>query len=74
MNFYGYLNNYRIAEAVRVLSDIESREVPLKQLAEDIGYNSIQIFYKVFKNETGVTPGVYRKEVLKLGGKSTCTD
>lgn len=67
ISFYGYIDSYRIKEATRVLSDPGlSSEISLKQLADDVGYNNIQTFFKAFKRETGVTPGNYRKELLNL--------
>lgn len=68
ISFYGYIDSYRIKEATRILSDPGlSSGISLKQLADDIGYNNIQTFFKAFKRETGVTPGNYKKEVLNLG-------
>ncbi|WP_308659804.1 helix-turn-helix domain-containing protein [uncultured Alistipes sp.] len=67
ISFYGYIDSYRIKEATRVLSDSALSEgISLKQLADDVGYNNIQTFFKAFKRETGVTPGNYKKEVLNL--------
>lgn len=66
-SFYTYLDTYRIKEATRILSDPRlSATVSLKQLADDIGYNSPQVFNKAFKKETGATPGTYKSEVLKI--------
>lgn len=65
--FFQYLDSYRIKEATRILSDPSlSAGVSLKALADDVGYSSPQTFHKAFKKETGVTPGVYRAEVLKI--------
>lgn len=65
--FYKYLDTYRIKEATRVLSDPHlSDAVSLKSLADDIGYNSPQVFHKAFKKETGVTPNVYKSEIRKM--------
>lgn len=67
ISFYGYIDSYRIKEATRTLSDSALSEgISLKQLADDVGYNNIQTFFKAFKRETGVTPGNYKKEVLNL--------
>lgn len=67
ISFYGYIDSYRIKEATRILSDsVLSEGISLKQLADDVGYNNIQTFFKAFKRETGVTPGNYKKEVLNL--------
>lgn len=66
-SFYTYLDTYRIKEATRILSDsCHSANISLKQLADDIGYNSPQVFNKAFKKETGTTPGAYKSEVLKI--------
>lgn len=67
-SFYNYVNSYRIKEAIRVLSDPSlSLSVSLKSLADQVGYNSIQVFHKAFKEETGATPGIYKSEILKMG-------
>ena len=67
ISFYGYIDSYRIKEATRVLSDPGlAPTVSLKQLADDVGYNNIQTFFKAFKRETGVTPGNYKKELFNL--------
>lgn len=67
ISFFGYIDSYRIKEATRILSDSALSEgISLKQLADDVGYNNIQTFFKAFKRETGVTPGNYKKEVLNL--------
>lgn len=66
-SFFKYVDTYRIKEATRILSDPAlSAGVSLKALADDIGYSSPQVFHKAFKKETGVTPGVYRSEILKI--------
>lgn len=73
ISFYKYLDTYRIKEASRVLSDPTlSSSVSLKQLADDVGYNSPQVFTKAFKKETGVTPGVYKSEVSKIKIEQNC--
>ena len=67
VSFYDYVNTYRINEAVRILSDpVLSAGVNIKQLAADVGFSSLPIFYKIFKRETGVPPGVYKNEAVKL--------
>lgn len=66
-SFYNYMNSYRIKEAIRVLSDpATASAVSFKALADDVGYNSAQVFHKAFKEETGVTPGIYKSEILKM--------
>lgn len=64
-NFYGYLNMYRIEEAIRILSDDQS-DIRLKCLYETLGYNSNEVFYRIFKKEVGCTPLQYREYARKL--------
>lgn len=61
MSFPAYVNSYRIREATSVISD-PGRDVPMKVLADELGFNSLSVFYKVFQKETGLTPSRYRKE------------
>lgn len=61
-SFSEYLNSWRIIEATLVMAD-KSIDIPLKQLADDLGYSSISVFYRSFQKETGVTAGKYMKEV-----------
>lgn len=60
--FSEYLNSWRIVEATLIMAD-KSADIPLKQLADDLGYSSISVFYRSFQKETGVTAGKYLKEV-----------
>lgn len=62
--FNEYIGKYRIEEATRIISDTEN-DVPLKQLADELGFNSVSVFYKTFSKETGLTPGIFRKEAGK---------
>lgn len=64
-SFYNYINGYRIAEAVAVLQDVDN-DTPLKALCEDLGFNSLSVFYRAFQNETGVPPARYRNEVRRM--------
>ena len=65
LNFTQYINNYRINEAIRLLSDPQN-DAPLKAIASDVGFNSMTTFYKVFQNTTGIPPKQYREKVLSL--------
>lgn len=65
MTFPNYLNNYRIGEAISIISDPD-RDIVLKALCNELGYKSMTSFYRAFQKETGCTPSVYREKVLKL--------
>lgn len=64
-NFTQYINEYRIHEAIRLLSDPQNTQ-PLKALSVDLGFNSMTTFYKLFQQQTGMTPAQYRKQVNDL--------
>ena len=68
-SFWGYVNMYRIAEATEILSDLNN-EVQIKNIYEVLGYNSAASFFRVFREETGISPSKYREEVRKMRPKA----
>ena len=66
MSYLQFVNSYRINEAVRILSDPEKIDYPLKQIWSDLGFNSPATFYKLFQQAVGITPSVYRKQFIDL--------
>lgn len=63
MTFINYINMYRINEATRIISNPENN-ILIKELADEMGYNSVNVFSKAFQKETGLTPSQYRKVLL----------
>lgn len=63
LSFHNYINMYRINEAINIIQESSEDEILFKQLAYDLGYNSLSVFSKVFVKETGVTPSRYKKEL-----------
>lgn len=61
-NFYNYINEYRVQEAVRRLKN-KSEDVNILSLAYDCGFNSKSSFNNYFKKVTQHTPSSYRKMV-----------
>lgn len=51
-------NEYRVADAQRLLNETD---VPIKTIAEEVGFNSIASFNRVFKDITTQSPGQYRE-------------
>jgi AraC-like DNA-binding protein len=56
--FTGYLNKLRLTEAARLLS--ESKDVSVGEIAYSVGYKNISYFNKLFKEEYGCSPKVFR--------------
>lgn len=62
MPFNRYVDTFRINEAARIISQ-SPENILFKQLASDVGYNSVTVFSKAFQRETGCSPSIYRKEI-----------
>lgn len=58
VNFLDYLTDIRIKTAIKLL---EREELPIRELAERIGYPNHTYFCKVFKLKTGKTVNAYRE-------------
>ena len=68
LNFTQYINQYRVNEAVRLLSD-PSNTTTLKAIAAEVGFSSMSTFYKLFQNSVGMPPKQYRDTVMELKEK-----
>lgn len=66
MNYLQFINSYRINEAIRILSDPDKSDYPLKKIWSDLGFSSPSTFYKLFQQEVGITPSTYRKQFLEV--------
>ncbi len=64
-NFYAFVNEYRIEEVKRRLSDPKNRNLKIMSIAYDSGFNSKTSFNTVFKNHTGMTPSEFLEKVQK---------
>jgi AraC-like DNA-binding protein len=62
-NFYRFVNEYRIEEVKRKITEGEADRLSLLGVALDAGFNSKSTFNEAFKNILGVTPSEYRKSV-----------
>lgn len=61
-NFNALLNEYRIAEAKRILGDAETaKRTTIEWIATSLGFKSRSHFAALFKKETGLTPREYRQ-------------
>ena len=63
-NFYDFVNQYRVDEFKRRLSNNEAKNLTLLAVAYDSGFSSKSSFNEVFKKFTGVTPSRYARELV----------
>jgi AraC-like DNA-binding protein len=63
-NFYDFINEYRINEAARLLSDVEYSSKTVLNILYEVGFNSKSSFNQAFKKHTGLTPTQFKKEKL----------
>ncbi|BDD11954.1 hypothetical protein FUAX_43860 (plasmid) [Fulvitalea axinellae] len=64
LNFYTFVNQYRIEEVKRKFDDRAYDHLTLLAIAYDSGFNSKSAFNLTFKQSTGQTPSAYRKQIL----------
>ncbi len=62
LNFYSYINSYRLRDAENMLSDPEMKDRNILDIAYEAGFKSKTSFNTFFKKETGITPSQYRKK------------
>ncbi|WP_340076549.1 helix-turn-helix domain-containing protein [Leptobacterium sp. I13] len=61
MNFYGFVNSYRVKEAQNLLK--ENPEATMLAIAFDAGFKSKSTFNDAFKKFAGMTPSEYKKTI-----------
>lgn len=59
-NFCDWINGYRLDYAKTLLNDKEHDYLTLTEISEMSGFSSVSMFYRVFKEKVGLTPGKYR--------------
>jgi YesN/AraC family two-component response regulator len=62
-NFNTYINEFRIKEAVRIMSDNNSQKFSIEGIAINSGFNDRITFYRTFKKMTGLSPSEFRNNV-----------
>lgn len=62
MNFYEFINKYRVEEFKHRLRNRDSDKFSLMGIAYDCGFNSKSTFNHVFKKITGQTPSEYKNQ------------
>ena len=61
LNFYSFINGYRIEEFKKRALQKENKNFTLTGIAKDVGFNSKSSFNRVFKATVGITPSEYIK-------------
>lgn len=61
-NFTHFLNEYRIKEAVRILSNARNHTINFDDLYEQLGFNSRTTFHRAFKKITGLPPAEFKNK------------
>jgi AraC-like DNA-binding protein len=63
-NFYTFINEYRIGEVKKLLTDENHSKYTLTAIAYEAGFNSKSSFNSVFKTATGMTPSQFKEANL----------
>lgn len=61
MNFFNFVNKFRIDEAKEILQSKDSERYTIEGVAKMVGFNSKSSFNGAFKKSTGYTPSEYKK-------------
>lgn len=64
-NFNNYVNNYRIQDALIMLANETKELLTIEAIAQSVGFRSKSTFNKSFKEYTGITPSIYKSEIVK---------
>ena len=63
MNFYEFINNYRIKEAKEILAADSNQQKTISDIFLAVGFNSKSVFNTFFKKNVGLTPSEFRKQI-----------
>lgn len=64
VNFFEYINGFRVAHLKALLSSPGSSQYTINALAEQSGFRSISTAYGAFKKQVGKTPAQFKKEQI----------
>ena len=63
-SFSEFVNNYRIAEAKKLLANSTHLNYSLDYISDISGFGSIHSFIRIFKEREGITPGKFRNKIF----------
>lgn len=67
LSFTQYLQNMRIQKCCELL---KSTDIPIYQIANQVGYQDMKFFHALFRKKTGVTPRQYRQNFQEFEDKA----
>lgn len=70
INFYQFINQYRVEEFMQRVSLPEFNNYTLLAIAFDVGFNSKASFNRIFKQHTQMTPSEYKRKKVGLIAQS----
>ncbi|MEH6593408.1 MAG: helix-turn-helix domain-containing protein [Halioglobus sp.] len=62
-SFFSFVSDYRIQLAKDLMTAPKTRNMPIVDLALEVGFKSKSSFYNVFKKNTQMTPSQFKKTV-----------
>jgi YesN/AraC family two-component response regulator len=63
-SFNTYINEYRIKDAIRMMSSKDAANLSIDGIAVDSGFSDRRNFYKVFKKITGLSPTEFKRNII----------
>lgn len=70
-NFNEYVNSYRVEKLKELLSNPSNWNYKIMALAADCGFTSKSTLIRIFRKQTGKTPGVYLQDMKEAFGPDT---
>ena len=62
-NFSTFINEFRVKEAVHLLSDHKYQHLSMEGIATNAGFNDRKTFHRAFKKATGLSPSEFKKNM-----------
>ena len=69
-SFTSYVNQFRLKEAIEILSDPDSTD-SLKAIGLSVGFASPSNFYTLFRKKVGMAPSVFRENARNISSKKS---
>lgn len=61
--FYDYINELRVEESKKLLSDPDKANYTIEAIAAEAGFKTMSVFYRFFKDIVKTTPTQFRKQI-----------